>query len=118
MKLIANIISAIHPVRFLFTTLICTTLFLTNMAPAHAASLFNNTKSKPTDGTEQLKKIDDKAQQEIDNPAMNLEEIERRAQGGLNEVQGSADKDKMHTSNSSEPAIGKKIEKALDRITN
>jgi hypothetical protein len=87
------------------------------VAPAQAANLFNNSKSKLTDGVEQLQKIDDKAQQEIDNPAMNLEEIEKRAQGGLNEVQGAADKDKMHTSNSSEPAIGKKIEKALDKVT-
>jgi len=116
MKLITNIISAIHPVRFLLTALMCTTLLFASVAPAQAANMFSN-KSKPTDGTEQLKKIDDKAQQEINNPAMSLEEIEKRAQNGLNEVQGSADKNKMHTSNSSEPAIGKKLEKALDKIT-
>jgi hypothetical protein len=117
MKFIAKIVAAIRPIRFLFAALVCTTLFWTSVAPAQAANLFNNSKSKPTDGVEQLQKIDDKAQQEIDNPAMSLEEIEKRAQGGLNEVQGAADKDKMHTSNSSEPAIGKKIEKALDKVT-
>lgn len=115
MKFIAKIVAAIRPVRFLFAAILFTTLLWTSVAPAQAANLFG--KSKPTDGVEQLKKIDDKAQQEIDNPAMNLEEIEKRAQGGLNEVQGAADKDKMHTSNSSEPAIGKKIVKALDKVT-
>jgi hypothetical protein len=114
MKLIANVISAIRPVRFLFTALICTILFFASVTPAQAAYL---PKSKPTDGTTQLNKIDDKAQQEIDNPAMNLEEVEKRAQNGLNEVQGSADKNKMYTAKSSEPAVGKKIEKALDKIT-
>ena len=117
MKFIANIISAIRPVRFLVAALVCTTLFLSSVAPAQA-NMFDKSKSKLTEGTEQLKKIDDKAQQEIDNPAMNSKEIEKRAQGGLNEVQGSADKDKMHTSNSSIPPVGKKIAKALDKITN
>ena len=116
MKIITKTISAIRPVRFLFTVLICTILFVANVVPAQAGMM--SSKSKPTDGTTQLNKIDQKAQQEIDNPAMNLEEIEKRSQNGLNEVQGSADKNKMYTSNSSEPAIGKKIEKALDRITN
>ena len=116
MKLITKILSAIRPVKFLFTALICTILFVTTIAPAQAGMM--SSKSKPTDGTTQLNKIDQKAQQEIDNPAMNLEEIEKRSQNGLNEVQGSADKNKMYTWNSSEPAIGKKIEKALNRITN
>lgn len=114
MKFITNIISAIRPVRFLFTALICTILFFASVTPAQAGYM---PKSKPSEGTTQLNKIDDKAQQEIDNPAMNLEEIEKRAQNGLNEVQGSADKGKMYTSKSSEPVIGKKIEKALDKVT-
>ena len=112
MKFITNIISAIRPVRFLFTALICTILFFASVTPAQAGYM-----PKPSEGTTQLNKIDDKAQQEIDNPAMNLEEIEKRAQNGLNEVQGSADKGKMYTSKSSEPVIGKKIEKALDKVT-
>ena len=116
MKIITKIVSAIRPVQFLFTVLICTILFVANVVPAQAGMM--SSKSKPTDGTTQLNKIDDKAQKTIDKPAMDLVEIEKRSQNGLNEVQGSADKDKMYRSNSSEPAIGKKIEKALDKITN
>ena len=116
MKLITKIVSAIRPVQFLFAALICTILFVTTIAPAQAGMM--SSKSKPTDGTTQLNKIDVKAQKTIDKPAMDLAEIEKRSQNGLNEVQGSADKNKMYRSNSSEPAIGKDIEKALDKITN
>ena len=116
MKLITKIISAIRPLRFLFTAFISTILFVSTVAPAQAGMM--SSKSKLTDATTQLNKIDDKAQKAIDKPAMNLTEIEKRSQNGLNEVQGSADKNKMYTSNSSEPAIGKDIEKALKKITN
>ena len=57
-----------------------------------------------------------KAQQEIDNPAMDLKEIEKRAKNGLNEVQGAADKGKMYTSTSSKPTIAQKLEQALDKV--
>ena len=114
MNLITKITSAIRPVRLIFNALICTILFLATVTPAQAGMM---SKSKPTDGTTQLNKIDDKAQKTIDNPAMDLEEIEKRSQNGLNEVQGSADKNKMYKSDSSEPAIGNKIEKALDKVT-
>ena len=116
MKLIHKMISTIRPVQFLFTALICTILFVTTIAPAQAGMM--SSKSKPTDGTTQLNKIDDKAQKTIDKPAMDLAEIEKRSQNGLNEVQGSADQNKMYRSNSSEPVVGKQIEKALDKITN
>jgi hypothetical protein len=50
---------------------------------------------------------------------MGLNEIEARSQDGLNEIQGSADADKMHKADTSKPgpAISKKIEKALDKLT-
>lgn len=116
MKFIAKIAATIRPIRFLLAALVCTILFWTSVAPAQA-NMFGNSKSKLTDGVEQLNKIDDRAQQSIDRPATSSAEIEKRAQGGLNEIQGAADRDKMYTSNSSEPAVGKQIEKALDKIT-
>jgi hypothetical protein len=114
MKFIANIISAIRPVRFLFTALMCTLLLFAGVTPAQAG---NMAKSKPTDGTDQLQKIDAKAQTAIDKPATNLKQIEERSKNGLNEVQGSADKDKMYTSKSSKPVVADKLEKALDKAT-
>jgi hypothetical protein len=113
MKLITNLISTVRPVRFLLTAFTCTILFFSTVNPAFASY---TPMSKPTDGTTQLNKIDDKAQQEIDNPAMDIKEIEKRAKNGLNEVQGAADKGKMYTSTSSKPTIAQKIEKALDKV--
>jgi hypothetical protein len=76
--------------------------------------------SKVTEGTEQLPKIDAAAEQVAGRSApMELNEIEARSQGGLNEIQGAADADKMHRADPAKPgpAIAKKIEKALDKIT-
>ena len=39
MKLITKIVSAIRPVQFLFTALICTILFVTTIAPAQAGMM-------------------------------------------------------------------------------
>lgn len=118
MKFIANAIStawcAIRPVRLLLTALMCTVLFFGNMNPAQADY---TSKSKPTDGENRLQKIDDKAQESIDQPPMTLKDIEERNKNGLNEIQGSADKDKMYTSKSSKPAVTDKMEKAMDKIT-
>ncbi len=113
MKFIATIISAIRPVQFLFTALMCTLLLFAGVTPAQAG---NMPKSKLTEGTDQLQKIDAKAQTAIDKPATSLEEVEERSKNGLNEVQGSADKDKMYTSKSSKPAVTDKLEKALDKM--
>ncbi len=113
MKFIANIVSSIRPLRFLVAGLMCTMLFFASMTPAQAASV---AKSKTTDGIDRLQKIDDDAQKNIDDPAMSLDEVQKRSQNGLNEIQGAADKDKMYTSKSSKPPVAEKIEKALDKI--
>jgi hypothetical protein len=114
MKFIANIISNIRPVRFLVAGLMCTVLFFASMTPVKADS--NVAKSKTTDGVERLQKIDDDTYKNIDDPAMSLEEVQKRSQNGLNEIQGADDKDKMFTSKSSKPPVAEKIEKALDKI--
>jgi hypothetical protein len=118
MKFIANAIStawsAIRPARLLLTALVCTVLFFSSMNPAQADY---TSKSKPTDGENRLQKIDDKAQESIDQPPMTLKDVEERNKNGLNEIQGSADKNKMYTSKSSKPAVTDKMEKAMDKIT-
>ena len=76
--------------------------------------------SSVTKGTEQLNKIDDAAAQVAERSTpMGLAEIEARSKNGLNEIQGSADANKMNKADTSKPgpAIAKKIEKALDKIT-
>jgi hypothetical protein len=76
--------------------------------------------SSVTKGTEQLPKIDDAAAQVAERSApMGIEEIEARNKGGLNEIQGAADENKMHKADTSKPgpAISKKIEKVFDKMT-
>lgn len=76
--------------------------------------------SSVTKGTEQLNKIDDAAAKVAERSSpMGSDEIEARSQNGLNEIQGSADANKMYKADPSKPgpAIAKKIEKALDKLT-
>jgi hypothetical protein len=76
--------------------------------------------SSMTKGIEQLPKIDDAAAEVAERSApMGLKEIEARSKGGLNEIQGSADAEKMHKADTSKPGpeIANKIDKALTKAT-
>jgi hypothetical protein len=75
--------------------------------------------SSVTKGTEQLPRIDAAAEKVAERSTpMRLEEIEARSKGGLNEIQGSADANKMHKADTSKPgsAMAEKIDKALDKV--
>lgn len=76
--------------------------------------------SSVTKGVEQLSKIDKAAAQVAERSTpMGIKEIEARSESGLNEIQGAADANKMYKADTSKPgpAIAKKIEKALDKLT-
>jgi hypothetical protein len=75
--------------------------------------------SSLTKGTEQLPKIDAAAEQVAEkSEPMGLAEVEARSKGGLNEIQGSTEANKMHKADTSKPgpAMAKKIDKALDKV--
>ena len=100
----------------IFTVLVISAALILGLAvtPTMAGS------SSPTKGTEQLLKTDAAAEQVAEKSApMGLEEVEARNKGGLNEIQGSVDADKMHKADTSKPgpAMAKKIDKALDKVT-
>ena len=100
----------------MFTVLVISAALIFGLAvtPSMAGS------SSVNKGTEQLPKIDAAAAQVAERSSpMELEEIEARSQGGLNEIQGSADANKMHKADTSKPgpALAKKVEKALDKVT-
>lgn len=109
MKFVTNVISIIRPIRLLFNALVCAMLLFSNVNFAQANDIPG---SKLTDGTAQLKKIEKKAQQTIDNPATDLDEVVKRSQNGLNEVQGAADKNKMYTKET-KPTVGKRLDKVV-----
>ncbi len=100
----------------MFTALVISAALILGLAatPVLAGS------SSVTKGTEQLNKIDDAAAEVAGrSTTMGAAEIEARSNAGLNEIQGAADANKMNKADTSKPgpAIAKKIEKALDKIT-
>jgi hypothetical protein len=100
----------------MFTVLVISAALIFGLAvtPTMAGS------SSVTKGVEQLPEIDDAAAQVAERSApMGINEIEARNKGGLNEIQGTEDADKMHKADTSKPgpAIAKKVEKAFDKIT-
>jgi hypothetical protein len=100
----------------MFAVLCCTAamIFGLNVTSAQAAG------SSLTKGETQLTKTTDASEQVADKSApMGLKEVEERNAGGLNEIQGDADADKMYKADPSKPgpALANKINKALEKIT-
>ncbi len=100
----------------MFTALVISAALILGLAatPVMAGS------SSVTKGTEQLNKIDDAAAEVAERSTpMGAAEIEARSNAGLNEIQGAADQNRMHKADTSKPgpAMAKKIEKALDKIS-
>ena len=67
-------------------------LLATNVAPALA---IGSTPTSPKDGEANLTKIEQKSKDVLKNGPRGMEEVQARAEGGLNGVQGSADSSKM-----------------------
>jgi hypothetical protein len=113
---------SLRTIRVLTIAFVSVFLFLTTTVPAFAAFGFGSTSSKPTDGTAQLGKIEARSQDIAESKVApgSMEESEARAQGGINEVQGAADKDKMSRPSNSQNAttvtdqVGKALKKAVD----
>ena len=111
MKYFSIVFSHLRPVRVLLSIVFSILLIFSSSFPALAA------KSSPlTKGTVQLDKIEQKTQEAIDSPTTSLKEIEKKGEGGINEIQGSADRDKMIRSKGTELPIVKQTEKALDKM--
>jgi len=111
MKYLARLFSQLRPVRVLLSIVFSILLIFSSSFPALAA------KSSPlTKGTVQLDKIEQKTQEAIDSPTTSLKEIEKKGDGGINEIQGTADREKMIRSKGTELPIVKQTEKALDKM--
>ena len=77
--------------RLILTVFICGVLFVASAYPANAVT-------SPKDGEANLNEIQaetDKVGEGLNKVPRGIEEVTEKAQQGLNEVQGSADKDKM-----------------------
>ncbi|MEL6814419.1 MAG: hypothetical protein AAFP03_06345 [Cyanobacteria bacterium J06598_3] len=92
----------------------CALVIFTNATPALA---FGNSSSKPTEGLEQLDKVQQKSENAVSTTTGEAKRVMNNAQEGLNGVQGKADKDKMTSpQDANGTSIKEKIEDALEDI--
>lgn len=92
-------------------------LLLTNVSPALA---IGSSPSDPSDGLTQLDKIEQRSKDVLKNGPRGMEEVQTRAEGGLNGVQGAADRSKMSTPANSQAAtsVMDNIKDALSDVAN
>lgn len=98
----------------MFSLLLCSALLFLGLTMAPSLALQG---SNPTKGTAQMPETMKAAEDVAKSDPMSMEEIAERSKGGLNGVQGDADKDQMYKSNTNKPgpAIVQDIKKAIDK---
>jgi len=109
MKRISELLSSIRPIRLVLSSILCAVMFFAGGCSSLAAK---TTPASPEEGTVQLDEIGIKSQQAIDNPQGVTKSNER----GINEVQGSANSDKMIRSDRSKSPAVEKVEEVLSNV--
>jgi hypothetical protein len=109
MKRILDLLSRLNPLRILLSFSLLAMLIFSSASPALAA------RSNPDQGTVQLDQITQKSEETADTPAELMNPIEKPPEGGLNEVQGTADRDKMYRSKDTRLPVVKQVEEALKK---
>jgi hypothetical protein len=116
MKNISFGFSMLRPVRFVIVAFTCVLLIFSNAFPAAA---IGSQTSNPQDETTQLLGV----QKETDNisaePPPGLEETQKKANEGLNEIQGAADIEKMKRPENSQTAttVEDEVKNLLNKVT-
>lgn len=112
-----NLSSLLRRVRFFVAACVCALLVMSYALPAYSAT------SKPTEGEANLLEIEGKSQDAIagKNPAdFGLHKQIKETNPGLNEIQGTADADKMkRPSNTSDntKSVEQIIGNTLEKVT-
>jgi hypothetical protein len=105
-------------VRIIVAAFTCALLFFSNVYPAAAIGA---PKSDPTGGEANLNEIQRMTDTSVPNPPLTLKEVQERTQpekGGLNEVQGAADLDKMkNPENSQGKSFVEEVTEGLRKVT-
>ena len=113
-------LSALRPIRFLIAACVCALLVFSHAFPAYSAPV-NPTgeTSAPQEGETQLRSIEREAQEAVLDDPYSREETQGKANEGLNEIQGTADVNKMSRPENSQDAnsVEDKIKKVLDKVT-
>lgn len=99
-------------IRVVLTVFVCGLLFVSVANPVQAVT------SKPSDGEANLNKIQDKTDDAARSAPFGIDEITQESQKGLNEVQGSADKEKMVSPDETDtPTVKDKAANFFDNLT-
>ncbi|QIZ73234.1 hypothetical protein [Oxynema aestuarii] len=103
----------VRPIRFLLAIAIAGLLILSSAFPAFAA------KSQPTEGEANLNEIRQRSEQVAKDSPMSLKETQKKAQEGINEVQGAASKNKMISPEDTQEdnSVEQKVKKAVKAYT-
>lgn len=109
MNYLSDLVSHLRPMRVLFSALLLVAIAFTTAFPAFAA------KSNPNEGVVQLDEITEKSKDTANTPAMEMNPINKPDEGGLNEVQGTGDREKMYSSDDTQLPVIKQIEKAMKK---
>lgn len=125
-----NVLALLRPVRLLVAVCACAFIMFSNVLPAYSLpNPFATNKSanpstvtsKPSEGEANLTGIEKESQESIssgESAAPGLEETQRKASEGLNEIQGAADREKMsRPENSSGETIEGILEDKLEKVT-
>lgn len=111
--------SALRLVRFLMSVCVCTVLVFSHAFPAYSAPV-NPTGSQtaPAEGETQLRSIEREAQEAVLKDPYSREKTQTKANEGLNEIQGSADADKMsRPENAQATSVEDKLKNVLEKVT-
>ncbi len=117
MKYISTLLANLRPMQMFMSILLtavmvfasgCTGASAKNTPTAETVQIENIKRDFPSvvnsdsnKGTVHLDKIEQNTEKALEEPATSLETIEERSKGALNEVQGTADRNKMNRSNGS-----------------
>lgn len=119
MRFIRLNLSAVRPMRFLVAACISALVVLSQAFPALSAPV-NPTGSPtaPQNGQEELLDIEKEAQKAVLEKPYSLEETQGKANAGLNEIQGTADINKMkRPENSDASSVEQKLKNVLEKAT-
>jgi hypothetical protein len=103
-------------IRFLAIVFACTLIMLSNGVPAFA---IGSTPTDPREGSARLDSIQQKSEEILQKPPLNLQETQAEANKGINEIQGDSDINDMSRPSNSRQAksAAEQVTKAFDKVT-
>ncbi|MCX7595958.1 MAG: hypothetical protein N2235_19805 [Fischerella sp.] len=107
----------LRPMRFLVIAFTCALLLFSNAFPAAAIESYQ---SNPKEATDQLLETQRQTDEAAKSAPIGLKETQRKTQGGgLNEVQGTADIEKMQRPENSQEAtsVEEEVSSFLKKVT-